>query len=89
MQGSVLVPVLFNIYANDQPKSEDTQRFIHADNLGISAQHTDFTVVEQRLSKALDDLTPYNEIKYPRANPSKTQVCVFHLRNREANLNVN
>ena len=65
MQGSVLVPVLFNIYANDQPKSEDTQRFIHADNLGISAQHTDFTVVEQRLSKALDDLTPYNEIKYP------------------------
>jgi hypothetical protein len=83
-QGSVLAPLLFNIYTNDQPRSEDTQRFIYADDLGISAQHTDFTAVEQRLSKALDELTPYYERNYLRANPSKTQVCAFHLRNREA-----
>ncbi|XP_072033337.1 uncharacterized protein [Amphiura filiformis] len=81
-QGSVLPPLLFNIYTNDQPRSVDTQRFI--DDLGISAQHTDFTVVEQRLSKALDELTPYYEENYLCANPFKTQVCAFHLRNRGA-----
>ena len=73
-----------SLYSNDQPRSEDTQHFIYADDLGISAQHMDFTVVEQRLSKALEELTPYYEKNYLRANPSKTQVCTFHLRNREA-----
>ena len=33
----------------------------------------------------LDKLTPYYEANPLRANPSKTQVCAFHLRNREAN----
>lgn len=83
-QGSVLAPLLFNIYTNDQPKSADTRRFIYADDLGIGAQATDFKVVEDRLSNALAELTPYYEENHLRANPSKTQVCAFHLRNREA-----
>ena len=83
-QGSVLAPLLFNIYTNDQPRGEDTARFIYADDLGIAAQDVDFTVVEDRLSAALDKLTPYYEDNHLRANPSKTQVCAFHLRNREA-----
>ena len=83
-QGSVLAPLLFNIYTNDQPRTEGTCRFIYADDLGVSAQHEDFKVVEERLSKALDELTPYYEVNHLRANPSKTQVCAFHLRNREA-----
>ena len=68
-----------SMYTNDQPRSKDTQRFIYADDLVISAQHTDFTVAEQRrrLSKALDELTPYYET-HPR------HVCAFHLHNREA-----
>ncbi|KAJ4925239.1 hypothetical protein JOQ06_017974 [Pogonophryne albipinna] len=83
-QGSVLAPLLFNIYTNDQPKSVDTRRFIYADDLGIGAQATDFKTVEDRLSNALAELTPYYEENHLRANPSKTQVCAFHLRNREA-----
>ena len=83
-QGSVLAPLLFNIYTNDQPRTEGTCRFIYADDLGVSAQHSDFKVVEDRLSMALDELTPYYEANHLRANPSKTQVCAFHLRNREA-----
>ena len=83
-QGSVLAPLLFNIYTNDQPKTEGTRRFIYADDLGISAQHAEFEVVEESLSKAVDELTPYYKVNHLRANPSKTQVCAFHLRNREA-----
>ena len=83
-QGSVLAPLLFNIYTNDQPSTDGTRCFIYADDLGISAQHADFEVVEERLTKALEELTPYYQANHLRANPSKTQVCAFHLRNREA-----
>ena len=58
-QGSVLAPLLFNIYTNDQPSTDGTRCFIYADDLGISAQHADFEVVEERLTKALEELTPY------------------------------
>uniref|UniRef100_A0A3B4TKG3 Reverse transcriptase domain-containing protein n=1 Tax=Seriola dumerili TaxID=41447 RepID=A0A3B4TKG3_SERDU len=85
-QGSVLAPLLFNIYTKDQPKSADTRRFIYADDLGIGAQATDFKIMEDRLSNALIELTPYYEENHLRANPSKTQVCALHLRNHEANL---
>ena len=74
-QGSVLAPLLFNIYTNDQPRTEGTRRFIYADDLGVSAQHSDFKVVEDRLSMALDELTPYYEANHLRANPSKTQMA--------------
>ena len=43
----------------------------------------------ERLSNALDDLTPYYRENHLRANPSKTQVCAFHLRNREAKRQLN
>ena len=68
-QGSVLAPLLFNIYTNDQPRTEGTCCFIYADDLGVRAQHSDFKVVEDRLSMALDELTPYYEVNHLRANP--------------------
>ena len=69
----------------DQPRSEDTHRFIYADDLGVAAQDRDFSVVEERLSNALGELAPYYEENYLHANPSKTKVCTFHLLNHEAN----
>ena len=82
-QGSVLAPLLFNIYTNDQPRSEGTSRFIYADDLGVAAQDSDFSTIEERLSNALNELTPYYEENHLCANPSKTHVCAFHMRNRE------
>ena len=88
-QGSVLAPLLFNIYTNDQPRSEGTPRFIYADDLALAAQDRQFGIVEETLSNTLDELTPYYEENQLRANPSKTQVCAFHLWNREANHKLN
>ena len=83
-QGSVLAPVLFNIYTNDQPVSPGTRSFIYADDLGIATQNSDVNVIEATLTSALDNLTTYYRDNQLKANPTKTQVSLFHLRNREA-----
>ena len=82
-QGSVLSPTLFNIYTNDQPILDRTRSFIYADDLCITAQYPTFQEVEQIIEEALGELTHYYRSNSLRANPDKTQVTAFHLRNRE------
>ena len=88
-QGSVLAPMLFNIYTNDQPIHPDTRSFIYADDLCITSQGNDFNNIEASLTSALSTMTTYYDTNQLRANTSKTQVCAFHLRNREAKRELN
>ena len=88
-QGSVISPVLFNIYTNDQPIHKDTRSFIYADYLCIATQDASFEKTESTLSAALDSIGDYYEKNHLRANPDKIQTCVFHLRNRKANRQLN
>ena len=83
-QGSVLSPILFNVYTNDQPLLPNTANFIYADDRCTACQGKDFDEVERTLNNALASLSEYYKQNCLRANPSKTQVCAFHLRNREA-----
>ena len=83
-QGSVLAPVLFNIYTNDQPITADTNSFLYADNLAITTQAQSFGQLENKLTEALQNMTNYYSKNHLRANPAKTQACVFHLSSKEA-----
>ena len=83
--GSVLSPILFNIYTNDQPIHDGAHNFIYADDLCVAAQYSSFTEVETTIGDALDELTQYYRSNSLRANPDKTQVTAYHLRNKEAN----
>ena len=83
-QSSVLAPTLFNIYTNDQPIHYGTRSFIYADDLCITFQYQSFKHVEKTIEEALDNLTTYYKVSSLRANPEKTQVTAFHLRNKEA-----
>ena len=84
-QGSVLAPSLYIIYTNDQPTDERKSRFIYADDLCITSQESSFEAVERNLTDSLTLLTEYYVKNHLKPNASKTQVCAFHLRNREAN----
>ena len=84
-QGSVLAPLLYNIYAIDQPTDERTSRFIYADDLCITTQESSFEAVERNLTDSLTLLTEYYAKNHLKPNASRTQVCAFHPRNREAN----
>ena len=84
--GAKLIPqhrLLFNIYTNDQPIHADTRSFIYADDVCIVSQGHDFNNIEASLTSALSIMATYCDTNQLRANPSKTKVCAFHLRNRE------
>ena len=55
-QGSVLAPLLFNVYTNDQPIHPGTRSFVNADYLAVTTQSTDFAPIEETLTSALDGL---------------------------------
>jgi len=42
VQGSILAPLLFNIYTNDKPTPLGTQRFIYAIDLALTSQNHSF-----------------------------------------------
>ena len=83
-QGSVMSPILFNIYTNNQPLHNGTRSFIYADDMCVTAQHPYFVEVETTIEEALSELTQYYRSNNLRANPDKPQVKAFHLKNKEA-----
>ena len=84
-QGSVFAPPLDDIYRNDQSQDLQTKQFIYADDLCNTCQDIRFEPVEKTLSNALNQLKDYYNSNNLRANPSKTQACAFHLKNKYAN----
>ena len=83
-QGRVLSPIIFNIYTNDQPLHNGTRSIIYADDMCVTAQQPSFVEVETTIEESLNELTQYYRSNNLRANPDKTQVTVFYLRNKEA-----
>ena len=83
-QGSVLSPIFFNIYTNDQPFHNGTCSFVYADDVCVTAQQPSFVEVETTIAESLSKITHYYISNNLCANPDKTQVTVFHLRNKEA-----
>ena len=55
-QGSVLAPVLFNIYTNDQPLLPACRHFLYADDLALAGQYDTFEEVENTLAVGLSKL---------------------------------
>ena len=87
-QGSVLSPLLFNVYTNDQPLPVATNSFIYADDLCLTTQQKTFEQVETTLASGLNELAsksgkdPSNSIP-PKEPPSRPQTeC--HLERYEA-----
>ena len=79
-QGSVLSPVLFNIYTNDHPVHNETHSFIYDDDLCIATQRSTFEQTETILTEALQNPGEYYERNHLHENPEKTQSCAFHLK---------
>ncbi len=79
-QGSVLAPILFNIYTSDLPPTTSKQ-FLYADDsaLGVSGS---FDSIEHTLESDLATMSRYFHLWHLKMSEAKTVCSVFHLANR-------
>jgi hypothetical protein len=89
-QGSVLAPLLFNVYTADLPQTQ-SRKFIYADDIALATQSKDLGRTEYTLTQDLETMKRYLDKWKLKPNPGKTEVACFHLNNKLANykLNVN
>jgi hypothetical protein len=83
-QGSVLAPILFNLYMLDLA-SFSLNLFQYADDIVLTHQANKFVKCEIHHEEGLETLSRFFHQWRLRPNPSKTQVCVFHLGTNNAN----
>jgi len=82
-QGSVLAPLLFNIYTSELPATI-SRKYAYADDLAIIHLDGDWLAVEGALSKDMATLGEYLQTWKLKLSTTKTVSAVFHLNNKEA-----
>ena len=82
-QGSVLAPLLFNIYTYDLP-SMIFRKFAYADDLALLHSSGNGKDLERTLSQDMSTLSAYLQTWRLKLSHTKTVTASFHLNNREA-----
>ena len=82
-QGSVLAPLLFNIYMYDLP-SMISRKFAYADDLALLHSSRNWKDLEGTLSQDMSTLSAYLQTWRLKLSHTKTVTTAFHLNNREA-----
>ena len=82
-QGSVLAPLLFNIYTYDLP-SMISRKFAYADDLALLYSSGNWKDLEGILSQDMSTLSAYLQTWRLKLSHTKTVTTAFHLNNREA-----
>jgi len=80
-QGSVLAPLLFNIYISNLPTIV-SRKFAYADGLAIMHADGDWQAVEGVLSKDMATIGEYLQTWKLRLNITKVVSAAFHLDNK-------
>ena len=81
--GSVLAPLLFNIYIHDLPDTT-SKKYGYADDLAILTAHREWKKIESTLSQDMSTLALYLRQWRLKLSEVKTVSTDFHLNNKEA-----
>ena len=87
-QGSVLAPMLFNIYIHDIPDTQ-SKKYGYADDLAIMLSHSSWETIESGLTADMGILSTYLKNWRLKLSVAKTMSSAFHLNNREASHELN
>ena len=88
LQGSVLAPLLFNIYTYDLP-SMTFQKYAYANDLSLLYASRDWKAVEDTLSQDMTTLSAFLQTWKLKLSNAKTVTAAFHLNDREAKRELN
>ena len=87
-QGSVLAPLLFNLYTHDIPPTT-SKKYIYADDIALMTCHKGFPEIERVLSQDTDTIRTYFTNWRLKLYTTKTVSSMFHLANRKADYELN
>ena len=87
-QGSVLAPLLFNIYVYDL-SSTVSRMYAYADDLALLYSSDDWRDLEGFLSQDTTTISTYLQTWRLQLSHTKTVTMAFHLNNREAKRELN
>ena len=87
-QGSVLAPMLFNIYIHDIPDTQ-SKKYGYADDLAIMLSHSSWETIESGLRTDMGILSTYLKNWRLKLSVAKTMSSAIHLNNREASHELN
>ena len=89
-QGSVLSPLLFNVYIADLPQT-NSKKYGYSDDIALLKVHRDWNTIEETLTQDMSILSDWLKQWRLKLSEAKTVSATFHLTNREAKreLNVN
>ncbi|KAM3875318.1 collagenase 3-like [Diretmus argenteus] len=82
-QGSVLSPMLFNIYIHDLPDTSST-KYGYADDLAIMLSQPTWKGMEDGLNEDMDTMVAYLRRWRLQLSVGKTVAAAYHLGTREA-----
>ena len=83
LQGSVLAPLLFNIYTYDLP-SMISRKFDYADDLALLHSSGNWRDLEETLSQDMPTLSAYLQTWRLKLSHTTMVTAAFYLNNREA-----
>lgn len=82
-QGSILGPLLFNMYLNDICNINTTAKFIiYADDTSIFFTGNNLDILVRDCNDTMSELQKWSESKCMRINEKKTQAVVFRPKNK-------
>ena len=87
-QGSVLAPMLFNIYIHDITDIQ-SKKYGYADDLAIMLSHSSWETIESGLTADMGIRSTYLKNWHLKLSVAKTMSSAFHLNNREASHELN
>lgn len=79
-QGSVLGPVLFNLYINDLPRTTNTEVALFADDTAIFTSSWRTDTIVNRLQTAATKVNKYCQKWRIKLNPAKSETIMFTKR---------
>lgn len=81
-QGSILGPILFNIYLNDIIHASSIPRYvIYADDTTVYYHSSDITLLFRNMNNALAEINDWANVNKLTINLKKTQYMLFNTKN--------
>ena len=87
-QGSVLAPILFNIYTADLPTTR-SKKYVYADDICMATSAKTLDELSYTLTEDMKELGAYFQKWHLSLSVEKTVASAFHLNNRQANHTLN